>query len=326
MKIVAEFNGFKVIVLEGAANFVDGEYFFNTQVFMAVHPLGELLQFILLEKETNTVVASICFDINDNSAVSLSIGTFAGLELQQEIPSPCTTDFVVVARDYLLYECSVGNIIIKQWPMGYNPRKARDINITLCNAGFQTTALESNQTIGIEEGGLLHCDSKSTLLKLRRGTRAGLIAEGPFSVKRINFDHAYRLIVESRVRKNFPVNIDHGRLYHICHELPDRYLFFPVYDDDIMVAVAVTIVISKDVLYNFLHADDAAYLPYSPILLAIDKVLEYGHENHFGLLDLGISSDNSVLNEGLYEFKKRVGGEDSLKINWQYSQPVDKPA
>ena len=51
--------------------------------------------------------------------------------------------------------------------------------------------------------------------------------------------------------------------------------------------------------------------------MLVGKIYEYCQQNGIAVLDLGISSENGILNEGLFNFKKNLGSETSNKSTYQ---------
>lgn len=100
-------------------------------------------------------------------------------------------------------------------------------------------------------------------------------------------------------------------------QFPAHYILFGVLDDEKIIAAAVTVVVSKEILYCFYIGDSLAYRPYSPVTFLVSGIYDYCIANNFKLLDLGISTDKGVLNKGLYSFKKSLGCIDSCKLTFE---------
>ena len=98
--------------------------------------------------------------------------------------------------------------------------------------------------------------------------------------------------------------------------MPEHYLLFGVYDESKLIAASVSVRISRQIMYNFYHADDINYRSSSPVAMLVDGVYKYCQQNNFNILDLGISSVQGLLNQGLFDFKDNLGCETSNKCTY----------
>ena len=86
-----------------------------------------------------------------------------------------------------------------------------------------------------------------------------------------------------------------------------EYLSKGVMDNDKLIAAAISVRVSKEILYNFYHADEFTYRSSSPMVMLIKEIYEYCQRNKIQILDLGISTKNGLINQGLFNFKKSLG-------------------
>lgn len=78
-------------------------------------------------------------------------------------------------------------------------------------------------------------------------------------------------------------------------------------------AMCLTVEIETKVRYVLYWADNLSFRNYSPLALLCQKLVEEARNDGLNFLDLGISSNNGLLNEGLYRFKKNLGAVTSTK-------------
>jgi len=121
---------------------------------------------------------------------------------------------------------------------------------------------------------------------------------------------AHELLTNSRKRKGYPVTMTFESLVEMFQKYPENYLLFAVFDKNIMISMAVSIRVNKDILYNFYHADHDDYATFSPTVMVVNEVNKYALKNGFQYIDLGISSNKGILNKGLYTFKKNLGSKE----------------
>ena len=98
--------------------------------------------------------------------------------------------------------------------------------------------------------------------------------------------------------------------------MPEHYLLFGVYDGNKLIAAAVSVRISRDIMYNFYHGDDVSYRSTSPIVMLVAGIYQYCQQKNISILDLGISSVEGQINQGLFDFKKNLGCESSNKYTY----------
>jgi hypothetical protein len=94
---------------------------------------------------------------------------------------------------------------------------------------------------------------------------------------------------------------------------PKNFQIFSVTDSEHIIAVGVTIKINEEIVYTFYLADDENYLKDSPTIFLLSGIYEYFQEKKYKILDLGIATAKGILNEGLANFKRSIGGNLSLK-------------
>jgi lipid II:glycine glycyltransferase (peptidoglycan interpeptide bridge formation enzyme) len=83
-----------------------------------------------------------------------------------------------------------------------------------------------------------------------------------------------------------------------------------------LIAASACIKVNDKILYSFYIGDALSFRPHSPTTLLINGIYRYCQARHYKILDLGISTDKGVLNEGLYAFKKTFGCFDSFKLTF----------
>ena len=180
--------------------------------------------------------------------------------------------------------------------------------------GFKAVVTELNQAIVINETAFQLRVVQKERNKLHRA-----VSEG-YYVKMLNsseISDAFTLIAETHGRKNYPVTMNEADFRRANVKLPGRYLLFGLFDRQELIAVVASVRISDQILYNFYHADKASYRRRSPLVMLIGETYKYCQENEIKILDLGISSVNGQLNQGLFRFKENLGCEVSEKKTLQ---------
>jgi hypothetical protein len=78
-------------------------------------------------------------------------------------------------------------------------------------------------------------------------------------------------------------------------------------------AMCLMVNIAPEVRYVLYWADNLSFRNYSPITLLCEKLVEQSLIDGVQILDLGISSSEGLLNEGLHRFKQNLGAIPSPK-------------
>ena len=108
-----------------------------------------------------------------------------------------------------------------------------------------------------------------------------------------------------------------NQLREMLEKHPKHYFIFNVLDDDKLIATGITILLSPGILYNFYHAHHIGYVTDSPTVMLVKQVYDFGRAQGFDCLDLGISSENGEINQGLFRFKKALGAEACERLSWK---------
>jgi len=283
---------------------ISGGYIFNTPEFQSLKE-GGLKYFALYEQEKP--IARICFRIDNNKAISGHQATFGSIDAEHPLPEE-------KAKYFLDYVCKtlknegVKEVIIKHWPECY--ADSHSLHEVFINSGFEVINNEVNQHLQVRETEFSQLIRKNEKKKLNQCIKQGY----PFKKLSIDeLDDIYQLVTETRVRKGFPVSMDFAGLYQTVKSMPDKYLLFGLFDQHDLIAASVSIRISKNILYNFYHADEFSYRSTSPLVMLVQEIYKYCQQNGIKILDLGISSDQGQKNEGLFIFKENLGCVTSNK-------------
>lgn len=177
--------------------------------------------------------------------------------------------------------------------------------------GFQIKVEETNQHLivgaGFETG--LHQMERRKLRKLRGGKiKFGM---EPSSTDVITECHEF--ITACRKDQGLSINIDLERLKALSFGLDRKYDFFTARSGDVLVAAAITCRVSQDYLYYYLPGTDYRYRKESPMVGLVERIYHECARRKIKYLDLGISSVEGLLQQGLYDFKKRLGASETLK-------------
>jgi hypothetical protein len=261
--------------------------------------------------EDDKPLTSIAFEIVDDIAISLPRSPFGGFIIGYDLDADHLAILLKVIIDY--FHKHQYRIQIKFPPQIYAP-SIKVIHEAMIENKFSILHRDINQHIRIEK------TLFSAEINRNRRRKLDHAANQNYSFEKLDgerLSEAYDLITECREEKGYPVTMTLQELQTAFKSFPDQYLLFGVFDQERLIATAVSIQVNQDVLYNFYHGDCLSHRSYSPVTLLVAGIYGYCQEHHVEILDLGISTDRGVLNEGLYYFKESCGARPSDKITYQ---------
>jgi hypothetical protein len=253
------------------------------------------------------VTAEINLIIIDKVAISGYQATFGSFNIYAGITKSALSFFLGEIQKELA-EAGVEQIEIRHWPSAY--LKSDIVESALLVSGFKSICRDINQHLSISALSFTSKIRNSERLKLAQCYRQGFSfkQEGPEALISV-----HDLVVKTLVRKSFPVTMSLAALTEGFQVRPESYLIFSVYDGHQLIAAAVSLVINNSILYNFYHADHQNYRNFSPTVMLLEGIYKFCQKNNYSILDLGISSEKGITNEGLFNFKQNIGCESSPK-------------
>ncbi len=269
----------------------------------------------------------ICLNINGDPVAGINI-SIIGQTGQSQDKSPFGSvwrlkditngqlDFFIKHVLNWCEELKLERFIIKGYPLCYDPQSSSQLTNSLIINEFKQEALDINQHIEVREKDFIQKIIKLEKKKLMKCQNEGF----EFRICSVeDLEEAYGLIKNVREQKGYPVTMDYPELKIMFDQYPDNYMLFAAFNLHKMIATSVSIRVNDKIMYNFYHGHDTNYNYFSPILLVLEGIYRYCLEHKIEIIDLGISSDRSKVNPGLYQFKKNIGALESPKITF-YNQ------
>lgn len=206
--------------------------------------------------------------------------------------------------------------VIKQAPTCYQPEVANQLHDALLANGFVEQATEVNQFISINADS--DFATRIDAQKRRRLNNAKKMGMRVELFDHIETDDWYTIYTKSRIDKGFPITISKEAYHALSKNISNVYTYAGVFINATLIANAIFVRVNKDVLYYFVAASDPAYAELSPTVLLIEALYDKAVQEKYIQIDLGISSVDGVLNQGLYQFKKHVGAMDCTKTTYKF--------
>jgi hypothetical protein len=121
------------------------------------------------------------------------------------------------------------------------------------------------------------------------------------------------ILIQSRKNIGTNLSLSKSTILDLMTNLPDFYAFYLAEIDSRICSVALLVSLDKFVNYVLYWGDDLEYRHLSPVTSLFKELVKISISSNKLFLDLGISSLNGEINEGLYRYKKNLGSEDSKK-------------
>lgn len=311
----------QLIISHNFDNIPNGEFNFPRFLFNENEHLqnqgGEnLLTFCWQNVDNQAIEARFSVIIQDGMAYSPLRATFGGVEFSDNISKEELFQFVARAlaciSDKTLQAKACGTIVINSYPEGYlSQNQIQKLENCLFKLGFEISVIEQNYEIAITQKSFYET-LISTRAKqlLRKSIKKGYSFQ---EEKNPDWSKIHAFIAHSRKRKNRPMTMSLEQFENHFTLFPKNFQIFSVTDSEHTIAVGVTIKINKEIVYTFYLADDENYLKDSPTIFLLSGIYEYFQQQNYTILDLGIATAKGILNEGLANFKRSLGGNLSLK-------------
>lgn len=287
-------------------------FLFNEPRHLRGQSADEATTFFLKNRTAGTTEARLSVFGRDGGAVSPMRATFGGIEAAPDVPA-AALDFFLESVETWARARNLTALRLGQWPAVYAPGLAERLDDVLKSRGYERLFADQNQHLLVNGEPLETRMHDPARRKLRKARRAGYVFQ---KWENPDWAEAHRFIRAARDRKNLPLSLTAPELQRLGETFPDEVGVFTVRVGGALAALGVTIRLNARVLYHFLPADAAEFLPFSPTVFLNAGLHEWAFENGFELLDLGISTKLGVPNEGLLRFKRHLGAQVSAKVTY----------
>lgn len=192
-------------------------------------------------------------------------------------------------------------------PELYNPSIISSAQNTLYRQGFNIEKIDVNYSFYLPdfdeqkyEDDLVFSNGRKNL---RRGLRANLSIHRAKSDEEIH--RAYNVIKKNRLAKGFPLKMTLDQVLSTMRIIPHDV--FLVFDGEEEIAAAQVFYVTEEVVQVIYWGDVPGFGEKKPINYLAFELLKYYKCAGFTFLDIGPSTENSIPNIGLCEFKQSIG-------------------
>ena len=257
--------------------------------------------------EQSKLSAAIVFNCNDGIATSLNRSPFGSIWMTVKLSKETLQQFLAFIKGELA-KIGIQKIQITCPSPIYAHAPPAEFWM---EEGFSVATHETNQHLivnGTFDAGL-HQMERRKLKKLR----SGKICFARELISNDLLSECHDFIDECRQDQGLKINISIEKLKELCFSLDGRYEVFTARAAETLVAAVIACRVDQNHLYYYLPATDNRYRRDSPMVGLVGLIYETCLEENIEYLDLGISSIDGQLQQGLYDFKRRLGAVQTTK-------------
>ena len=126
---------------------------------------------------------------------------------------------------------------------------------------------------------------------------------------------AYTVIKQNREARGFPLRMTWEQVQHTTTVMPADF-FLAENSEGTAVAAAIVFHVARGIVQVIYWGDLPAYAHLKTMNFLSYKVFEYYQQLNFKIVDIGPSTENSIPNFGLCEFKESIGCSISCKFSF----------
>ncbi len=287
-------------------------YLYNADSFLSLKD-SSIQSFYAVDDSTHEIVAQIHFEINNiyqeaKEAVSLPRSPFGSVEFADRLTAHEGYHFLCHVVDSLKKQ-QVSYIEIRHYAAAYDLKKTEILINLLAKAGFRQEAAVQNHHVPVDQASLASKMHPWEIRKLKKCQSASFV----FKEETLSaLGKVYEFIHQCRQQQQRQLSLNYTQLAQQAHTFPSCYHLFAVYDQQQVIAAAITVRVGQRILYTFYYAGAEAYGRYSPTVMLLNGIYQFCQNNDITMMDLGTSPSESV-----GQFKAQMGGKVSDKFTFK---------
>ena len=297
-----------------------GNHLFNEPAYFRLHSRSEQDCYAqLVRRNDQRVFATLAFHAcADGVFVSPGRGTYGGLSLNAEIELQVLDRFVAAVVSHLRAQ-GARTVRVRCAPASHDGALlAMSVNM-FSRMGFLPREAELNNDMRIDGRAFIDRIDYGNVKRIRKTEREGFVCD-QLDEQALPAVHA--LLAENRIRLGVTISMSLEQVRQMAALFPQRLHLFAVYrhaSRQEMVAAALCLALSPQVLYVLYWGDGPDMRSYSPVAMLASHIYAFCAREGFAVLDVGISTLHEEPNFGLVNFKRNLGFTESLKLEmvWQ---------
>jgi hypothetical protein len=295
-----------------SAAFPNPSYVFNSSEFNVLNESKCESVYYLLFKDTK-VRLGIIFGLRNNLLMSPFSAPFGG--------------FLAISNDIKLYQIDSALAALTTWATEkkadgirivspsffYNHNFLNKVYNCLYRAGFESSNIELNYQFPTHKFNENYQTNiwYNARKNLKRAFQANFTFE---KLDHHNGKVAYDVIAQNRKERGFPLRMTWEQLLETTAIIPAD--FFIVKKEEISVAAAVVFHVANQIVQVIYWGDLPLYAEFKTMNFLSFQVFQYYTQQGISIIDIGPSTEDSVPNNGLCEFKESIGCDISIKTEF----------
>ena len=289
-------------------------FFFHEDRFVLRYGKNPDLYTLSLRR-SGDLKARMFIQVDGQEAVSMAKSSFGGIDFSPFADENDAMDMIDVLFDFLV-EKKITSCRINGFPECYDSYAHELMESALLERGFEIDYTDTThylQPAGQPFDELIDPDERTHLnfARKHRWEFQQLTSE--------QLPEAFALIQRSKDVKGYPTTLTLEELQNNFRLFLDNFLLFGIYDGPELRAASVCIRVNENILYDISHGDNPEKRKHSSIVPLIQGLYYYARQNRYSLLDLGLSTEKGVKNEGLFNFKRKLGSAVSGKKSYLWA-------
>ena len=277
---------------------------FNTDYFLGLHKNKYLSVYnfsLVKNKSLESVGIFHIAEKENGDFVNPCNGSYGNFEFSKRVPFEIKEKFILQILDLIKKSKEIS---ITMSPNIYAQENNSEILNILIRNKFRIEKIEVNQFIDLKNYSYDRDMSYGNKKRVKKCENNKIKFQ---KLEEKEYNLAYKIIAANRKRRGFPLTMKWESMIEMVETFKDKMHFFGLKNERSYIASAICINVLSDVLYVFYWGEIDGLENLSPIAYLSKNLVEYASKENYRILDIGISSENSIPNIGLLNFKKNIG-------------------
>jgi 2-polyprenyl-3-methyl-5-hydroxy-6-metoxy-1,4-benzoquinol methylase len=173
------------------------------------------------------------------------------------------------------------------------------------------TRQELNQWLPVDGRSFLRLGNYANRKRLHRALRLGVTVR---LLEPADYGTAYDAVADNRRKKGRTLSMAWEDVQQLAAAFPHQLRMFGAFMAGSMIAAAICLQVRHDILYVYAWGEREGAEAASPVTVLARSIHDFASALGLTMVDLGTSSIDGVVNQGLAAFKRSLGAEASLKL------------
>jgi hypothetical protein len=287
-------------------------HFFNAAAFNAINEYKCDKVFYLVFKDTK-IRLGIIFGVRNNSLHSPFSAPFGGFEYTSEEVRLQQIDAALAALQRWAKAKLFDAIKIVPPPFFYDPNFLNKLDNCLFRAGFDKANIELNYQYAT--GKLDEKYQETIWYNAKKNLKRAFTAELVFEkLDSAIGQQAYDIIAQNRKERGFPLRMTWEQVAETMAVIAVD--FFIVKKESDFIGAALVFHVAPHIVQVVYWGDLPQFSEYKTMNFLSYQIFKYYKAQGIAVVDVGPSTENSIPNHGLCEFKESIGCDINIKTEY----------